>query len=102
MKRVLRNQCGAVLVTFVILLTVLLGFTALAMEVGEWYLVKAETSKAVDAASLVGAKNISNPYVNLETLVKEFAKENFSDGYLGTRDRSVDLMAPKGNKERSR
>jgi len=88
MKRILHNQCGAVLVTFVILLTVLLGFTALAMEVGNWYLVKAETAKAVDAAALAGAKNISNPYVNQVTLCQEFANENFTAGYLGTQNGS--------------
>jgi hypothetical protein len=42
----------------------------------------------VDAAALVGAKNLSNPYVNLETLVKEFAEENFTESYLGTQGRS--------------
>jgi len=91
MKRVFRNQRGAVLVVFVLLLIVLLGFTALAWEAGKWYLVKAETSKAVDAASLAGAKNISNPYVNLETLTKEFAEENFCEGYLGTTSREFEF-----------
>ena len=62
MKEISRNQSGAILVTFAILLVVLLGFTALATEAGRWYLVRTELSKAVDAAAMAGAKNISNPY----------------------------------------
>ena len=61
MRKKLNGQKGAVLITFAILLTVLLGFVALGMEVGRWYLVRAELSKGVDAAALAGAINISNP-----------------------------------------
>jgi Flp pilus assembly protein TadG len=84
MRRFFNNQTGAVLITFALLLLALLGFTALGVEVGRWYLVRAELSKGVDAAALAGAKNISNPYVSVNTLVQEFGKENFPTGYAGT------------------
>ena len=84
MPRILDNRRGAVLLTFGLLLLVLLGFTALGVEVGRWYLVRSELSKGVDAAALAGARNISNPNVLVGTLVKELGKENFPIGYEGT------------------
>ena len=58
----------------------LFAFTALGIEVGQWYVVQAELSKAVDAASLIGAKNISNPYLNTEDLMADVGSANFSPG----------------------
>lgn len=84
MKEISRNQSGAVLVTFAILLVALLGFAALATEAGRWYLVRSELSKAVDAAAMAGAKNISNPFVTVDTLAQEVGDENFPAGQLGT------------------
>jgi len=84
MKTGFNNQRGAVLMTFAILLMVLLGFTALATEAGRWYLVRSELSKAVDAAALAGAKNISNPFISVATFADEVGRENFSAGQLGT------------------
>lgn len=84
MEKILSNQKGAVLLIFALLLIVLVGFVALGMEVGRWYLVRAELSKGVDAAALAAAKNISNPYVNVNTLVQEIGKENFPPGYVET------------------
>ncbi len=79
-----RNERGAVIVTFTIILVTLIGFLALGMEVGQWYLVRAQLSRAVDAAALAGARNISNPFVSPATLVTEYANENFPQGSLGT------------------
>jgi len=84
MKYIFNNQKGAVLVMFALLLTMLVGFTSLAVEVGRWYLVRAELSKAVDAAALTAAQNISNPHYNNLTLGEQFGLENFPVGYLGT------------------
>jgi uncharacterized membrane protein len=84
MKRILKNQSGAILITYALLLTVLLGFTALGVEAGRWYLVRSELSKSVDAAAMAGAKNISNPNVDPKTIAEEVGKENFPSGQLGT------------------
>lgn len=78
------KQRGAILILFGLTLLALVGFLALGIEVGRWFLVRAELSKAVDAASLIGARNISNPYVNVTELAREVAFENFSPGYLDT------------------
>ena len=84
MKRTIDNQRGAFVVIFALSLLVLLGFVALGIEGGRWYLVRAELAKGVDAACLVGAKNISNPFVTPTTLAEEFGRENFEAGYVGT------------------
>jgi Mg-chelatase subunit ChlD len=84
MKMLKREEAGTVLIAFALFLFVLLGFCALGMEAGRWYMVRAELSKSVDAGALVAAKNISNPFVAPRTLAEEFATANFPAGYLGT------------------
>jgi hypothetical protein len=79
-KRVSDSQSGATLVSLVLLLFLLLGFMALAVDAGRWYLTRAELSKAVDAAALVGARNISNPQVG--GLVDQVARANFGLGNI--------------------
>ena len=84
MKRRKKEEAGSVLIAFALFLFILLGFCAIGMEAGRWYMVRAELSKSVDAAALVAAKNISNPFVTPVTLAGEFARANFPSGYLGT------------------
>ena len=84
MRQVVDNQRGAFAVIFAVALFVLLGFVAIGIDAGRWYLVRAELAKGVDSASLAGAKNISNPYVTPTTLAEEFGRENFEAGYVGT------------------
>ena len=83
-RKFLNKQSGGVLTTFAVLLVVLLGFIALGTEAGTWYLVRSELSKSVDAAALAGAKNISNPYLDVASFAEEVGYENFSLGQLGT------------------
>jgi Mg-chelatase subunit ChlD len=85
-KTKFRDQRGAFLVIFALVLLVLLGFTALGIEAGRWYLVRAELSKSVDAAALVAAKNIADPHYDSKKLAEEFGYENFYAGYLGSPD----------------
>ncbi len=84
MNKIVGNQRGAFVVIFAIALLVLLGFVALGIDAGRWYLVRAELAKGVDSAALAGAKNISNPFASPTTLAEEFGRENFQAGYLGT------------------
>lgn len=79
-----KKEAGAVLLTVALFLTLLLGFTALGIEAGRWYLIRAELSKSVDAGALAGARNISNPHVDPTTLAEEYTAENFPIGFLGT------------------
>ncbi len=84
MKRHMKAEAGTVLIAFALFLFILLGFCAIGMEAGRWFMVRAELSKSVDAAALAAAKNISNPFVDPSTLAREFAAANFPSGYLGT------------------
>src|SRR5437016_7560742 len=56
--RLPRNQ-GQTLVTFAMFLLVLVLFVGLAIDLGFAYVTRASLSKAVDAASLTGARNLS-------------------------------------------
>jgi len=78
------DQRGTFVLATALAVIGLFAFTALGIEVGQWYVVQAELSKAVDAASLIGAKNISNPYLNTEDLMVDVGKANFSPGFFGT------------------
>jgi Flp pilus assembly protein TadG len=93
MSNLIKNQKGAIIVIFALSLIVLIGFAALGTEVGRWYLTKAELSKAVDAAALAGAANISNPTIDVPTLARDFGMENFQAGYLGTPGTGDGLVA---------
>ena len=84
MRTTFNNQRGTTAVLFAILLFVLIGFCALAIDVGSWYVVQAELSKSVDAAAFTGAKNISNPYADPLVLAEQLGSENFPAGLLGT------------------
>ncbi len=88
-----RNERGMFALTTALSLVAMFGFIALGIEAGRWYIVRAELSKAVDAASLLGARNISNPYLDdyfgvgsgegLNELVKAIGEANFAPGYFG-------------------
>ena len=85
MQTTQKNQKGTILILFALLLIVLLGFGALAIDVGNWYAVQAELSKSVDAAALAGARNMSNEgKVDMQTLINDVGRENFPAGLLGT------------------
>lgn len=84
MKRLLKSESGTVIIALALFLVLLLCFVAFGTEAGRWYLLRAEISKAVDAGALVGAKNISNPYIDPRILAEEICAENFPAGAFGT------------------
>jgi Flp pilus assembly protein TadG len=80
-----RNQHGAYILLTGIVLVVLFGFAALGIEVGRWYTIQGEMSKAIDGAAFAGAKNVNNPNISdLHGFVREVAQANFPPGLLGT------------------
>ncbi len=78
------NSKGIFAIVTALSVVSLFAFVALGIEVGRWYVVRAELSKAVDAAALMGAKNISNPFLDTEDLMTAVGQANFSPGLLGT------------------
>lgn len=83
-KKILQDESGNVLIIVALGIFVILGFFAMGVEAGRWYLIRAELSKSVDAGALAGAKNLSNPHVDPLLVAQEFSQENFSAGTLGT------------------
>ena len=79
-----RNQKGIFTLITALSVFALFAFTALGIEVGRWYVARSEMSKAVDAAALIGAKNIGNPYLNAEDLMEAVGAANFTPGFLGS------------------
>jgi Mg-chelatase subunit ChlD len=80
----LANQRGNFFVMASLTLTMVIGFVVLGIEVGRWYVVRAELSKSVDAIALLSAQHLSNPHLSVPVLVQEMGRANFQPGFLGT------------------
>lgn len=93
----LRNQQGAYILITGITIVALFGFAALGIEVGRWYAIQGEMSKAIDGAAFAGAKNINNPNIaDLHGFVEQVAQANFPPGLLGT-DTPTFVVSDDGN-----
>lgn len=98
------DQRGMFALTTTVALVAIFAFIALGVEVGKWYIVRAELSKSVDAASLLGAKNISNPHLDdffgvgtgegLGELVKTIGAANFAPGFFGAETPVIAMVGP--------
>ncbi len=90
MMRPGNDQRGIFALATALSLVALFAFTALGIEVGRWYVIRAELSKAVDAAAMVGAKNLSNPFLDTTSvgstvgLMDAVGLANFGTGFFGT------------------
>jgi len=97
LRNPLQNQHGAYILITAIAVVALFGFAALGIEVGRWYAIQGEISKAIDGAAFAGAKNVNNPNIaDLHGFVQEVAQANFPPGLLGT-DTPVFTVGDDGN-----
>jgi len=74
-----KNQAGVSAVIIAIVLTMLIGFTALAVDVGYMYVTKNELQNVADASALAGAGSLGSIYEGLsreEQSKYEFTREN--------------------------
>ncbi|WP_342349396.1 VWA domain-containing protein, partial [uncultured Nitrospira sp.] len=93
----LQNQQGAYILITGIAVVALFGFAALGIEVGRWYAIQGEMSKAIDGAAFAGAKNVNNPNIaDLHGFVEQVAQANFPPGLLGT-DTPTFVVTDDGN-----
>ncbi len=74
-KKINKNEDGQVLVLFVLALAVLLGFSALTIDIGSAYATKANLQNTVDAAAMAGAQDMDVANNAMLTAV-EYAGEN--------------------------
>jgi hypothetical protein len=75
LRRIAREQRGAMAVTVGLLFPVLLGFGVLAVDVGNWYVHKRELQTQADAAALAGAAYFKYPCDNapIRTAARSYA-----------------------------
>jgi len=100
----MQNEKGAVIVLVAVLLVVLLGFAALAVDVGYLYSHRANLSKAVDAAALAGVQDLPDDATAAYTVSESYANNNGvpldeltiqvsnNDTVMVTAQRNVDLF----------
>lgn len=74
-SRLIKEECGQALVLVALLMSILLGFSALIIDVGRVYVEKAKLQNAVDAAALAGAQDLSNTS-KAEISVKKYIEDN--------------------------
>ena len=72
----LRSERGQALVLAALSMVVILGFAAMAIDVGYWFSQKREVQKAVDAAALAGAQELPDDYVMAESVAREYLTKN--------------------------
>lgn len=83
-QRALRVEDGQSLVLFVLALTVLLGFAALTIDVGNLFHDRAKLQNAADAASLAGAGVLPQGSAAAITEARNYAQKNgYVDGQNG-------------------
>lgn len=84
------KQKGVVAVVTAITIIVLIGTVGLAIDSGMGYVVKAKLNAAVDAASIAGARALSQGDTQAEQrtkateAAKKFFHANYPDGYMGS------------------
>jgi Flp pilus assembly protein TadG len=80
----LRNERGVTLIFVALILIVLLGIAALALDIGHLFVTKNELQNAADAGALAGARNLYNDdgtAVNsgCNAIAAQAAQENLSE-----------------------
>jgi len=85
--RLWREETGATAIITAITLSVLMGFTALGVEVGSWYAERRALQTAVDAAALGAGYRIYKQGHDADGIVEagiaDAARNGFTDGALG-------------------
>lgn len=99
-KAIQDNERGGVTVMVALLMVVLLGFTALAVDVGVLYSERAQLQNGADASAIAVAqkcaRSLSDPACSSgSTLASSFANQNALDGMSNVQSISLDTAARK-------
>lgn len=85
----LHGQRGGASIWFALLLPMLLGFAALAIDLARLHLIKVELQNAADAGALAGARSLTDPsgeqpysWTVAENTAGNVAKHNYANGAL--------------------
>ncbi|MCJ7511050.1 MAG: pilus assembly protein TadG-related protein, partial [Dehalococcoidia bacterium] len=83
LRRLWRQELGQGLVLAALGMLVILGFAAMAVDVGYWLAQKGEVQKAVDAAALAGAWELPDDSVAATAKAQEYLLKNGVDASKG-------------------
>ncbi|MGD0204932.1 MAG: vWA domain-containing protein [Dehalococcoidia bacterium] len=83
LRRLWRQEFGQGLVLAALVMIVILGFAAMAVDVGYWFSQKGEVQNAVDAAALAGARELPNNYQQAQAKAREYLLKNGVDTTKG-------------------
>jgi Flp pilus assembly protein TadG len=83
-SRKLSEQSGQAVIMAAFALFALLAVLGLAVDLGRFVVVKAQLSKAVDAAALSGARVLPTGRPNARAAALEYGEMNFENEFLGT------------------
>lgn len=98
LRKLKDDEHGQSLIFVIGLLVILLGFTALVVDVGNVYLQKAELQNAADAAALAGAQELPMSATTANSTAISYASKNgVTDGVQGT---TVTPQAPYAGDDR--
>ena len=86
-----RSERGYVAVTVAIMLTVLMGFCAFAVDVGNWYYQGQRAQRAADAAALAGVPYLPSDQASAFSVARSQSKKNdFENAGASTVTPSID------------
>jgi Putative Flp pilus-assembly TadE/G-like len=74
----IRSESGQVFVFVAVIMTALIGMTALVVDVGSWYQAQRHLQTAADAAALAGAQELPTNQASAEAIAHDFAQQNYS------------------------
>ncbi|WP_394173035.1 pilus assembly protein TadG-related protein [Guptibacillus hwajinpoensis] len=97
LRSLLKSERGNVAVMFAISMTVLLGATAMVVDIGRLYHEKRILQNAMDASALAGAQGLLTSQASASTLAKEYADKNAFP--IGSGDLTITSQSIKVAKE---
>lgn len=96
MRNLIKDQKGSVLVITAVIMVVILGFAALAIDGGHMYYQKSHLQSAADAAALAGALSLPDKdNIGIKTIVDQYANANLKN--VAT----VEVIDPAGNRTKN-
>lgn len=78
-----RNEDGQAIVLMVLALAVMIGMSALVLDVGAWYRTDRRLQATADAAALAGAQQLPNDAAAARSMAKSYADDNGGDVLSG-------------------
>jgi len=93
-KKFIKDEEGSVTILVALMMTVLMGFAALSVDIGMLYNQKREVQNAADAAALAGAMSLPNTGIAKSIAISVAEKNLLQNSSLETLTTSISPIAP--------